>query len=134
MSFNRSLIQTPWLSLAHSPPPMTRRIILTVNAAWNAVTFRAGLIRALQHKGYDVVVLAPADRHVERLRAMQCSFVDLPMDNQGTHAIRDFVLLCRYVIAFSRVRPAAILSFTIKPNVYSSIAARPFKIPVINNV
>src|SRR2546423_7948194 len=66
-----------------------QKIIITVNAAWNLVTFRAGLIRALMLDGFEVVAVAPTDRHAARLAPIGCRFLHIPMDNQGTNPFRD---------------------------------------------
>lgn len=109
-------------------------VVLSVNAAWNLVNFRAGLIRALLEAGYRVVALAPHDRHVAQVRALGCELIELPMDNQGTNPLRDLRLLWRYVVLLRLLRPRAFLGFTIKPNVYGSLACRWLGVPVINNV
>jgi glycosyltransferase involved in cell wall biosynthesis len=56
------------------------------------------------------------------------------MDQHGTDASRDLALLMKYWRVFQSVQPLAYLGFTIKPNVYGSIAASGLGIPVINNV
>jgi glycosyltransferase involved in cell wall biosynthesis len=113
------------------PPP---RIAISANTSWNIVNFRAGLIGALIAEGYDVVAIAPPDRHVSRLEAMGCRFVPLPMDNKGTSPAKDATLFLRYLSILRRERPVAYLGYTIKPNVYGSLAARRLGSPVINNV
>lgn len=109
-------------------------VVLSVNAAWNLANFRGGLIRALVEAGYRVVALAPHDRHADRVRALDCELIELPMDNQGTNPLRDLRLLWRYLVLLRRLRPRAFLGFTIKPNIYGSLASRWLGIPVINNV
>lgn len=113
---------------------MTRKLLLSVNSAWNIVNFRGGLVRALQGDGWEVIAAAPTDEHVDRVRALGCRFFELPMDNAGTHPWRDFQLYRRYRALMSLERPAAYLGFTIKPNVYGSLAAHSLGIPVINNI
>ena len=110
------------------------RIAISVNTAWNIVNFRAGLIAALIAEGYDVVAIAPPDGHVQRLEAMGCRFITLPMDNKGTNPAKDAALLLRYLSILGREPPVAYLGYTIKPNVYGSLAAQRLGIPVINNV
>jgi glycosyltransferase involved in cell wall biosynthesis len=56
------------------------------------------------------------------------------MDNKGTNPVRDAKLFLRYLRTLRRERPAAFLGYTIKPNVYGSLAAHSLGIPVINNV
>jgi glycosyltransferase involved in cell wall biosynthesis len=114
---------------------MTRpAVLLSVNTAWNAWNFRAGLLDAIMSNGYRAVVAAPADRYAERLVRAGCEFVELPMDSNGTHPGRDLRLLLRYLALLRAQAPAAYLGYTIKPNVYGSIAAQLLGIPVINNI
>jgi glycosyltransferase involved in cell wall biosynthesis len=56
------------------------------------------------------------------------------MDGNGTNPVRDMMLLLRYLLALRSLRPAAYLGYTIKPNVYGSLAAQAMGIPVINNI
>jgi glycosyltransferase involved in cell wall biosynthesis len=114
--------------------PQRPRIIISINTAWNIVNFRAGLVAALIARGYEVVAVAPPDAHVARIEAMGCRFVPLPMDNKGTNPAKDGWLFARYLDILRRERPAAFLGYTIKPNVYGSLAAQWLGIPVINNV
>jgi glycosyltransferase involved in cell wall biosynthesis len=109
-------------------------VLLSVNTAWNAWNFRAGLIKAIQKQGYRVTVAAPVDAYAERLVHAGCNFIDLPMDSNGMHPGRDLQLLMRYVLLLRAQAPAVYLGYTIKPNVYGSIAAHMLGIPVINNI
>ncbi len=108
--------------------------MIALNLAWNLVNFRAGLIRALVAEGYEVVAVAPPDEYAPQLAALGCRFVPLPMDNQGTHPGRDLLLLGRFVRLLRRERPAVFLGYTVKPNVYGSLAAHALGIPVVNNI
>lgn len=110
------------------------RLVISINTAWNIANFRGGLIRALISAGYEVIAIAPADAHVARIEEMGCRFIALPMDNKGTNPAADAALFLRYLRILARERPAAFLGYTIKPNVYGSLAAHALGIPVINNV
>ncbi len=110
------------------------KILISVNTAWNLVNFRSGLIGALVAQGHEVIAAAPDDVYAPRLAAMGCRFVPLPMHNGGTHPGRDALLLWRYLRLLARERPDAYLGYTVKPNVYGSLAARWLRIPVINNI
>lgn len=110
------------------------KVVIALNTAWNLVNFRAGLIRALVSAGYEVVAVAPYDEYVVRLTELGCRFVALPMDNKGTHPGRDSLLFFRFLKLLRRERPDVFLGYTVKPNVYGSLAARALGIPVVNNV
>lgn len=113
---------------------MNKKIVISVNSAWNIHNFRSGLVRALIRQGYDVMAMAPDDAYSRRLAPLGCRFKMLTMDNNGTNPGRDLALLVKYRRVLQSLRPLVYLGYTIKPNVYGSIAAHGLNIPVINNI
>lgn len=113
---------------------MRPKVLIALNTTWNLVNFRSNLIQALLGAGYEVVAVAPPDVYVERFMGIGCRYVPLPMDNKGTHPGRDLLLLWRFYRLLRRERPEVYLGYTIKPNVYGSLAAHVEGIPVINNI
>src|SRR3569623_1076956 len=113
---------------------MARTVVISRNTAWSLYNYHAGLIKAMVDAGYDVVAVAPGADFPERLESYGCRFVDLPMDIHGTHPGRDLLLLMRYLQLFRRVRPFVYLGYTIKPNIYGSLASYALGIPVENNI
>lgn len=113
---------------------MKRKVIIAVNTAWSAYNFRAGLIRTLAAEGYEVVVVSPPDEYGVRLLELGCRFVPLAMDNRGTHPGRDLLLLLRFIWFLRKERPDVFLGYTVKPNIYGSLAAHVLRIPVVNNI
>lgn len=112
-----------------------RTILVSANQAWNLVNFRGQLIEALLARGFAVAAAAPADaEHEARLRAMGCSFYPIAIDSKGLSPWRDARLALAYAALMRRVRPCAYLSWTIKPNVYGSAAARALGVPALPNV
>lgn len=109
-------------------------LMLSINTSWNLVNFRSGLIRHLQSLGFRVATLSPPDHTVPALKAMGCEVVELPMAGHGTNPLQDFALWWRYRQILRDLRPVAFLGWTIKPNIYGTLAARSLGIPTINNV
>jgi glycosyltransferase involved in cell wall biosynthesis len=112
----------------------TRTIVLSINTSWNIVNFRRNLIVRLQREGYDVVALAPRDGHSETLIAMGVRYFPVEIDSKGLSPVRDLKLAAQYYRILKQLRPVAFLGWTIKPNVYGSLAAHALGIPVINNI
>jgi glycosyltransferase involved in cell wall biosynthesis len=114
---------------------MTRRtVVVSINASWNIVNFRKGLIDALRGRGDRVVALAPEDSFSDRLREWGVEFVPIAMNQQGVSPIEDLGLLARYRRRLGSIRPDVLLAYTIKPNIYGSLAAHSLGVPVINNI
>jgi glycosyltransferase involved in cell wall biosynthesis len=110
------------------------KVVICLNTAWNLVNFRAGLIRAMVVAGHEVVAVAPDDKYAASLKELGCRFVPLHMDNGGTNPVQDALLTWRFWCLFSNERPDVYLGYTVKPNVYGSLAAHMMGMPVINNI
>ena len=114
---------------------MKQRIaVISINASWNIVNFRRGLIAGLQSHGFRVVALAPPDAYSARFAELGVDYVPIAMDKKGVSPARDLLLLARYYRILRRLKPDILLAYTAKPNVYGSLAAQALGIPVINNV
>lgn len=113
---------------------MNKTIVLSINTSWNLVNFRSNLIVRLQREGFDVVALSPNDVHSEALIALGVRHIPIEIDSKSLSPLHDLTLLAQYWRALARLRPIAYLGWTIKPNVYGSLAAHALGIPVINNI
>ena len=111
-----------------------RAVVIAANTSWNLVNFRGNIIVALIDRGFRVVAIAPRDAYSERLERMGVEFHALDFRSSAISPPRDAWLFLRYFGLLRAIRPAAFLSFTIKPNIYGSLAARLLGIPAINNV
>src|SRR6476646_7674893 len=108
---------------------------MSANSDWNIAHFRAGLIRALRASGYQPIVIAPRDPAAdERMRALGVERIPIAIDRAGLNPWADSKLANQYRRLLKRLRPAAYLGYTIKPNVYGSWAAASLGIPAMPNV
>ena len=111
------------------------RVALVINTSWNIWNFRASLVRALQAAGHEVLAIAPPDAYSKRLETeLGCRYVPILMENKGTNPVKDAQLTARFYRIYKREKPDVVLHYTIKPNIYGSIAARLAGVPSINNV
>ena len=113
---------------------MAKTVVISINASWNIVNFRSGLIAALRDRGWRVVALSPADAYSHRLVDLGAEHVPIAIDSSGLSPVRDLVLLGHYYRRLARIRPDAFLGWTAKPNIYGSLAAHALGIPVVNNI
>jgi glycosyltransferase involved in cell wall biosynthesis len=110
------------------------KVAIVLNTSWNIYNFRMNLIRSLQSEGHEIHTIAPTDDYTHYLTEAGCTHHALKMDSRGANPIKDLALIFELYGIYKRVKPDVILHYTIKPNVYGSLAASLLKIPVVNNV
>jgi glycosyltransferase involved in cell wall biosynthesis len=81
-----------------------------------------------------VIAIAPRDAHSRQLEKIVDEYHSLDFRSAGISPIEDGRLFFRYLALLRIIRPAVFLGFTIKPNIYGSLAASLLGITVINNV
>lgn len=114
---------------------MERPIIaLLTNNDDDVYCFRKELIEGLIAEGYEMLVSCPDGPKFELMRDIPFIYDNPDIDRRGTNPIADAKLMCHYWQLFRKYRPAVVLTYTAKPNVYASIAAHWMGIPVINNL
>lgn len=109
-------------------------VLFTVNAAWNIWNFRRPLVEALCADGHRITVLAPPDDSVPDLERISCRFRALEMNVKGLNPIDDLKLQRRLKGVFAEERPDAVLSYTIKNNIFGARAALAAGVPFVPNV
>lgn len=111
------------------------RVVIAANTSWNIYNFRQGLLERLAEKGNELYIVAPRDDYSDRLeKEFKVTCIHIPINGGGMNAVEDSFLVYRYYCILKRLAPHVVLSYTIKPNLYASLASRWLHIPVINNV
>ena len=112
------------------------KIAIVANTSWYVYNFRKELISAFLENGHKVVTIAPVymDEYSQKLIDMGCHHFNVNMDNKGTNPLKDIATFFSFVSIYKKAKPDIILHFTIKPNIYGTLAAKYLKIPCINNI
>ena len=88
---------------------------------WN---FRSILIKHFVDKGFRVTVTAPYDEiYFKKFEEIGCSTLEMSIEAKGINPVTDLLLILNYRRLFKRLRPDLSITYTIKPNIYASIAA-----------
>ncbi len=109
-------------------------VAIVLNTSWNLYNFRRGLIDALLGEGHTVTLIAPEDEHSMLLRELGYNLITVPMDRRGIHPGRDLAYLRELYRVYRKVRPDVVLHFTVKPNIYGTVAAHALGIRAVNTV
>ena len=111
-----------------------KTIAIVINTSWNIYNFRLGLLKVLQKEGYRIVAIAPKDDYSEKLEALGFEYRHIGINNKGTNPLEDAKLVFAFYRLYKEIAPDVILQYTIKPNIYGSMAAGMLGIPVISNI
>jgi glycosyltransferase involved in cell wall biosynthesis len=110
------------------------KVAIVLNTSWNIYNFRMNLVRSLQAEGHEIHTVAPTDDYTHFLIEAGCMHHAVKMDSRGANPVKDLALIVELYGIYKRIKPDVILHYTIKPNVYGSLAASFLRIPVVNNV
>jgi glycosyltransferase involved in cell wall biosynthesis len=111
-----------------------RKILISINTSWNIYNFRRNLLVHLKNEGFEIHVAAPTDAYSDKLKNLGFYFHSLKMDKKGSNPLADYRLYRDYRKLISKIRPHISLFYTIKPNIYGTLAATESNVPVLNNI
>lgn len=110
------------------------KLLIFANDYKTLANFRMELIDRFIERGYEVVISVPEDERNAAFIERGCEVVTAPISRHGTNPLSELKLIRVYKKQIKQVMPDCVLTFTVKPNIYGSIAAAAKKIPYINNV
>ena len=113
---------------------MASCVLILSNSDSGLYDFRKEVLQALLAEEKRVVVSVPDTGYVERLRQLGCEYLPTSFERRGMNPFKDLKLLLFYRRLMKRYRPEAVLTYTIKPNIYGGLAARMTKTPYLVNI
>lgn len=107
------------------------KILLCDNTLWGLVNFRGPIIRHFLEQGHQVVLVAPEkeDRQMRADPPAGARYVPIRMGRTSTNPLSDLRLLHQLRRIYRHERPDYIFHYTIKPNIYGTLAAHSLGIP-----
>lgn len=117
---------------------MHGKVTICSNILWTITKFRKDLILALIKAGYEVSVIGSNESFSENLyfdlKELNVSVIVLPMDRTNRNLFRELLYFFKLYKTIKKIEPAIVLHFSVKPNIYGSIACMILKIPFINTI
>lgn len=113
---------------------MRKRILILSNHFITLYNFRKELIQKLNDEEYEVYISMPKSDDNKFFKDMGSKIIETSVDRRGINPLRDIGLIMTYIKIMKEVNPDIILSYTIKPNIYGSIASNITKKKQINNI
>lgn len=110
-------------------------ILILANSIVGLHSFRKEVVKSIVDAGYTVYIAFPdKDERAEYFNSIGCKYIDIPFERRGTNPIKDLKLMLNYREFIKRIKPIAVLTYTIKPNVYGGMASAFCGVPQIANV
>lgn len=113
------------------------RILILSNKWGGLYSFRKEVFQKFRKQGYDVYISCPIERDADKAKWFEnigCKIIETTFKRQGTNPIADFKLMLSYCKLIKKINPIAVLTYTIKPNLYGGMACALCDVPQIANV
>ena len=110
------------------------RILVLSNYANGLYLFRKELIEQFMDDGHDVFISVPPDENCDKLRRLGWNLYETELSRHGMNPLKDIKLYKAYKKLIRQLKADVVLTYTIKPNIYGSMAARACRIPYICNI
>ncbi|MGL4357098.1 glycosyltransferase family 4 protein [Cetobacterium somerae] len=107
------------------------KIFFTANVLWDIYIFRYGVIKALIDDGHEVIAVAPKDSRIDFPKELGVRHIPIELSLRGINPVKDFQLFLQLKNIYIEEKPDIIFHYTIKPNIYGTLAAKCAKIPSI---
>ena len=107
--------------------------LIVTNHSYMLYRFRKELIEELLKKG-RVTVCTPYTGHEKDLMRMGCTCINTPLERRGMNPVKDVRLIGLYREILTKVQPDAVITYSIKPNIYCGWLCQMMNIPYFTNV
>ena len=99
-----------------------KRILFLAQHFITLYCFRRELIERLCKEGHEVYLSLPVSEDNAYFEKIGCRIVPTEIDRRGVNPVKDLKLISFYKKMVPEIDPDIIFSYTIKPNVYGSLA------------
>lgn len=110
------------------------KILIISNYANGLILFRKEVLESFVKCGYEVIVSVPEDENCKKLKPLGVRIVPSRLERRGMNPVKDLKLLMDYLKLLKAEKPDIALTYTIKPNLYGSLACAIRKIPYLINI
>ena len=118
--------------VARAPVLMARLAFLS-HYDFNLYRFRLPIMKAALRGGHDVYAVSPPGEFSDRFASEGIIHRPYRLKRRSVNPLREARVLAGLTHALREIRPDLLHTFTVKPNVYGSIAARAAGVPVVVN-
>jgi glycosyltransferase involved in cell wall biosynthesis len=111
-----------------------KKVAIITNLYNDVLHQRKEVIEGLVSAGYHVLIFCQGTDKLLATFGDCIEYCEVPIDRRGKNPFHDMKMFLQYIKRLRLFKPNVILTYTTKPNIYGSMAARFFHIPYIMNV
>lgn len=100
-----------------------KRILFLANHFITLYSFRKELIQEMVKLGHEIWLSLPKSDENVYFENLGCKIVETSIDRRGINPIKDIKLVRFYKNIMHQIKPDIIFSYTIKPNIYGTLAS-----------
>lgn len=110
-----------------------KRLLILANSDSAIFKFRTELIEDLSER-FHIGMGIPFGQYMNEIANDKYDFFDVPVNRHGLNPIEDLKLMNRYNKLIKSFKPDVVLQYTIKPNLYGSMACAWNNVPCLCNI
>lgn len=110
------------------------KLLLLANDESTIYNFRREVVSAFVEEKHEVYLAYPLGEHTKQIRDLGCEIIPVKLSRHGTSIVADFRFCIECIKLIRHIKPDVVLTYTVKPNVYGSIACQLTDTKYINNV
>jgi len=110
------------------------KILFLANHFITLHSFRKEMIQEMVNGGHKVWLSLPKDSDNVFFENLGCKIIETKISRRGINPIKDIRLIRDYKRIIKQIKPDIIFSFTIKPNIYGTIASNSLGIKQVCNI
>ena len=107
---------------------------IIANSYFNIYHFRKPLVDYFLKQRIPLVIIAPNDSYKQQLVKMGCRCIDIQIYRKGYTPLYDLFLIYKIYRCLKKEQLEILLSFTVKPNIYASLASAFCKTKIIATI
>lgn len=106
------------------------KIIFSDNSLKDLLNFRGDIITHFAQEGHKLILIAPNNAK-KKITIKNCDIHHIDVQRSGMNPLKDLQYLIRLFFIYKNEKPDVIFHYTIKPNIYGSIASKLLGIPSV---
>lgn len=110
------------------------RLLMLANDESTIYNFRREIVTAFINAGHEVYISYPIGNNTAEIEALGCKVISANVSRHGTSITGDIKYFLYCIKLIKDIKPDVVLTYTVKPNIYGSLACQFTGTKYMNNI